>query len=129
MENHLSTRAFVFSSFMFFFVQRGSLFMLKSPQCAKYDAEFSVVYPNSRIPFGINETIHASNLEECLTKCLFHPVCRSVNFYGINGTCVVIDHNYLIPKQILQEDDGWNYYATKQLDFVSTYNLSNNLKV
>ena len=64
--------------------------MLKLSECSNYDGKFSKIKYDQRLVGDILAFIGAISLRECLTKCLYDPICLTVNYRRENSTCELL---------------------------------------
>ena len=68
-------------------------YMLKDLSCSLVDAEFGNIRYGSRLLQGVLSTLSLIGLRQCLTKCLTHPTCKSVNYNRKNQLCDLLGVN------------------------------------
>ena len=83
--------------YFLFLVDKVSTYMLKLPQCNKYDGLFSVVFPHAKLIHGKVHTITQVTLLDCLQSCVYHPTCRSVNYKKDSSSLDCELRSYIIP--------------------------------
>ena len=98
--------------------------MLKKTNCSLYDAEFSMIHQNMRFLAGqIEPILYQINLRECLTKCVVHATCLSVNYFKSNETWILNIGFHRLSSMILNQvfgvASGWVHYNTKEKKAVS----------
>ncbi|XP_066918596.1 uncharacterized protein [Clytia hemisphaerica] len=99
-----------------FFIATCFSHMLKLNECGNYDGIFSKIKYDQRLIGDILNVIGAITLRGCLTKCLYHPICLSVNYRRANSTCellgVAIQVYNPTKNDTLISDAGWNHFET-----------------
>ena len=90
--------------------------VLQLSQCRNYDAEFSKITYGQRLIGDIFQTLSSLSLRECLTKCLYHLGCLSVNYNRDDSTCEIlqntIQRNTPDRVNISMDESGWNHFET-----------------
>uniref|UniRef100_A0A7M5XLV4 Apple domain-containing protein n=1 Tax=Clytia hemisphaerica TaxID=252671 RepID=A0A7M5XLV4_9CNID len=89
--------------------------ILKLPECGKYDAEFSKITYHQRLLGDILKTLDFISLRKCLTKCMLHPTCQSVNFMRQNETCELLGNSARrnsSGNSLFSPAKGWNHFET-----------------
>ncbi|XP_066934385.1 uncharacterized protein [Clytia hemisphaerica] len=90
--------------------------MLKVNQCGIYDAEFSQIKYDHRLTGDLTDTLFLVSLRQCLTKCMLHTTCKSVNYIRQNETCELSSSlSYKtcdLPGVVYQPAKGWNHFQT-----------------
>ena len=90
--------------------------VLQLSQCRSYDAEFSKITYGQRLIGDIFQTLSSLSLRECLTKCLYHLGCLSVNYNRDDSTCEIlqntIQRNTPDRVNISMDESGWNHFET-----------------
>ena len=70
---------------------------------------------HQRLVGNILELLEFISLRKCLTKCMFHPSCQSVNFMRHNETCELLGNSAqknLTGNAVFVSADGWNHFET-----------------
>uniref|UniRef100_A0A7M5UJ30 Apple domain-containing protein n=1 Tax=Clytia hemisphaerica TaxID=252671 RepID=A0A7M5UJ30_9CNID len=90
--------------------------MLKLSECNNYDGKFSKIKYNHRLIGDMLVVIETISLRGCLTKCLYHSVCLTVNYRRDNSTCellgVAIQVFNPVKNTTLLLAPGWHHYET-----------------
>ena len=90
--------------------------VLQLHQCHNFDAEFSKITYGQRLLGDIFQNLTSLSLRECLTKCLYHLGCLSVNYNRYNSTCEILRNTIqrnTPDRVILSSDDSrWNHFET-----------------
>ena len=101
--------------FSFVFVIFVKARILKLPEYNKYDAEFSKITYHQRLVGEILEFLEFILLRKCLTKCMFHPSCQSVNFMRHNETCELLGNSAqgnFTGNALFVPANGWHHFET-----------------
>lgn len=105
--------AFCFTIFCLSFTF-SHVFQLK--QCNNFDAEFSKVTYGQRLLGEILLTLSSLSLRGCLTECMYHLGCLSVNYMREDSTCEIlgntIQRNIEEHVTVLTNQTGWNHFET-----------------
>ena len=90
--------------------------VLQLKQCHNYDAEFSKITYGQRLLGEILSTLSSLSLRGCLTKCMYHMGCLSVNYMRDNSICEIlgntIHRNVPDHVSISSNESGWNHFET-----------------
>ena len=89
--------------------------ILKLPQCNKYDAIFSKITLNRRLIGGEITHIVTISLRKCLTKCMFHITCLSVNYMRQAEECqllAITAQRNETGNALWATANGWNHFET-----------------
>ena len=92
--------------------------ILRLPECNKYDAIFSKIKYDVRLVGDILEELSSSaiTLRKCLTKCMLHSTCLSINFMRENSTCELLGVAAQKPNAIKNpsyvQAPGWKHFET-----------------
>jgi len=111
-----------FSLLFYYWLQAVFALMLKQKECSIYDAEFSEITYNSKATSNANSSIaplYGLQLPQCLSKCLLHPKCLSVNYLRSNLTCEFVMETKCASTFSMTLANGWNHFDTKQKNAVS----------
>ena len=105
----------VFPTLFLTIFQASSSMILREKQCNLYDAEFSKIFHHRRLVGNILELIDLLTLRDCLTKCLHHPNCHSVNYMRRDQKCELMDDAFQlnITRTVsFAIADEWNHFET-----------------
>ena len=90
--------------------------MLKLSECNNYDGIFSKIKYDHRLVEDILAFIGAISLRGCLTKCLYDPICLTVNYRRDNSACellgVAVQMYDPTKNATLVSAPGWNHFET-----------------
>uniref|UniRef100_A0A7M5WR55 Apple domain-containing protein n=2 Tax=Clytia hemisphaerica TaxID=252671 RepID=A0A7M5WR55_9CNID len=89
--------------------------ILREAQCNIYDAEFSKIKYNQRLIGNILDFIESVSLRRCLTNCLHHPNCQSVNYMRPGKLCQILDDAFQLNVTgtvRFERADDWNHFET-----------------
>ena len=97
-------------------------FMLKDLSCSLFDAEFGKIRYGVRYAQNVIVSHSSILLRQCLTKCLMHPICLSVNYNRKAQLCELLDVNLHCGgggwQGHLETNSSWNHFDTKNKDAV-----------
>ena len=80
----------IFFIFLFALVGFCLSHILKLPECQNYNAVFSKVKHDYRLLGEILASIGGILLPQCLSRCMIHPNCISVNYRRDNSHCELL---------------------------------------
>uniref|UniRef100_A0A7M5WQY1 Apple domain-containing protein n=1 Tax=Clytia hemisphaerica TaxID=252671 RepID=A0A7M5WQY1_9CNID len=89
--------------------------ILRLPECNNYDAKFSKISYHQRLIGNILKTLDFISLRKCLTKCMWHLRCQSVNFKRQNETCELLGNSLqsnLTGNVLSVPQTGWIHFET-----------------
>ena len=97
-------------------------FMLKDSSCSLFDAEFGKIRYGVRYTQNTIVSLSSILLRQCLTKCLMHPICLSVNYNRKDQLCELLDVNLHCGgggwQGYLETNSSWNHFDTTNKDTV-----------
>ena len=105
-----------FTIFIIFCISIGFSHVLQLKQCHDYDAEFSQITYGRRLLGDIFTTLDSISLRGCLSKCLYHLGCLSVNYMRANQICEIlgntVQQNSSLYAVLASNESDWNHFET-----------------
>ncbi|XP_066923681.1 uncharacterized protein [Clytia hemisphaerica] len=89
--------------------------ILRLRQCNKYDAEFSKIKYNHRLVGATITELGLLSLRKCLTRCMYHTTCHSVNYMRSNERCELVGDSAeqnSTRMTTFEQRQGWNHIET-----------------
>ena len=99
--------------------------MLKFEECNLFDAEFSKVKRGYILPLWYKvPQLKDVSLLKCLSACMYHPKCFSVNYSPSRMLCHLLETaTYMCGGGIFYPTPDWDHYETKDKKAVSFFLL------
>ena len=89
--------------------------ILRLSQCNVYDAEFSRIKHNNRLVGNKIVLLVSITLRKCLTQCMYHSLCQSVNYMRLDEKCELLGDSAQLNATGLVNFElatGWNHLET-----------------